>query len=134
MEVSYHVPCVVKVTTNVSKSSRFRFENYLMEHEDFMAIVQHGWNDPTTQTDAAKRITEKFKNLRRVLKAWHSQLSNLKQNISNVKLVLSLMEMLEEFRDLSIHEWNFREALAEKLITYHSLKTIENLLEAKGHH
>lgn len=75
MEVSDHVPCVVKVSTSVPKGSRFRFENYLMEHEDFMSVVQHGWGLPTTQTDAAKKITEKFKNLRRVLKAWKSQLT-----------------------------------------------------------
>lgn len=44
------------------------------------------------------------------------QLSNLKENIKNVKLVLSFLEFLEDFRDLSIQEWNFREILSEKLL------------------
>lgn len=108
METSDHVPCVIKISTDVPKTPRFRFENYLMEHEQFLAVVQHGWGLPTVQTDTAKRITEKFKNLRRVLKAWHSQLSSLKQCISNVKLVLTLMEFLEDFRHLSLHEWSFK--------------------------
>lgn len=82
-----------------------------------MAIVQHGWNLPTGHTDKAKLVTAKFKNLRRVLKSWSLQLSNLKRNIANVKLVLSFLELLEESRDLSIHEWKFREILDEKLIS-----------------
>jgi hypothetical protein len=33
----------------------------------------------------------------------------------NVKLVLSLLEALEEFRDMTIAEWDFKEILLEKL-------------------
>jgi hypothetical protein len=47
-----------------------------MEHEQFINIVQHGWSLPT-QTDYAKVIMAKFKNLRRVIKAWQAQLSSL---------------------------------------------------------
>jgi hypothetical protein len=43
-----------------------------MEHEQFLNVVSHGWSVPTQQQDAAKILTEKFKNLRRVLKAWQS--------------------------------------------------------------
>lgn len=53
-------------------------------------------------TDKAKIISAKFKNLRRVLKAWHSTLSCLKTSIGNVKMVLSFLEILEECRDLSL--------------------------------
>jgi hypothetical protein len=44
-------------------------------------------------------------------------LSNLKGTISNVKLVLTFINFLEEFRDLSLVEWNFRKLLEEKLIS-----------------
>lgn len=63
--------------------------------------------------DKAKQLSAKFKNLRRVLKAWHSQLSSLKSNISNVKLILNLFDLIEELRDLSLAEWNFRVLLKE---------------------
>jgi hypothetical protein len=86
-----------------------------MEHEHFMDIVAHGWNLPVFQTDKAKRLSTKFKNLRRVLKAWQLQLSNLESNIDNVKLIMGLLDVLEEFRDLSVIEWNFRHLLQEKL-------------------
>ena len=103
--------------TLLPKGKVFRFENYLMEHEHFMDIVQHGWSLPTSQTDTAKIITAKFKNLRRVIKAWQSQLSSLKAVISNVKLILTFLGFLEEFRDLALHEWNFRVILEQKLIS-----------------
>jgi hypothetical protein len=114
MEPSDHVPCVVSINTSIPKSSIFRFENYWMDHEHFLAVVAHGWAVHTAQTDSAKILTAKFKNLRRVLKAWQSQLSNLKANIANVKSVLILLGILEEYKDLTVHEWNFRMVLQDK--------------------
>ena len=86
-----------------------------MERHDFMSIVQQGWTAPNHITDAAKIITAKFKNLRRVLKEWQSTLSNLKQAISNVKLTLSFILFVEEFRDLTVPEQNFKVLLEHKL-------------------
>jgi endonuclease/exonuclease/phosphatase family metal-dependent hydrolase len=115
MEPSDHVSCVISINTKIPKGKIFRFENNWMEHEHFMDIVAHGWNLPVFQTDKAKCLSAKFKNLRRVLKAWQLQLSNLKSNIDNVKLIMGLPDVLEEFRDLSVIEWNFRHLLQEKL-------------------
>lgn len=112
-----HVPCIVKIGTDIPSSRVFRFENYWMEHPHFLAVVQHGWNLDTGQFDKAKHISAKFKNLRRVLKAWNSQLSSLKTNIDNVKLILSFLEILEECRDLSVAEWNFKDILIDKLVS-----------------
>jgi hypothetical protein len=72
MEPSDHVSCVVSINTLIPKSTIFRFENYWMEHEHFLAVVSHGWAVHTAQTDSDKILTAKFKNLRRVLKAWQS--------------------------------------------------------------
>ena len=83
-----------------------------MEHEHFLDVVQHGWTLPTNQTDCAK-----FKNLRRVIRTWQAHLSSLKANITNVKLVLSFLCILEEFRDLTLMEWNFRNTLQQKLVS-----------------
>ena len=93
METSDHVPCLISVKTDIPVSRIFRFENYLMEHEHFMDIVQHGWNLPTPHSDKAKLISAKFKNLRRVIKAWQSHLSSLKSNIANVKLILVFLNI-----------------------------------------
>lgn len=75
-----------------------------------------GWCTAFQHYDLAKLITAKFKNLRKVLKHWRHSLSNLKANISKVKLVLQFLNFLEECRDLSLIEWNFRTLLEDKLI------------------
>jgi hypothetical protein len=77
--------------------------------------------------DAAKNITAKFKNLRKVLKAWNQTISSLKDNIKNVKLMICFLNLIEEFRDLSLLEWNFRKLLEAKLVSLcNSKKLIGN--------
>jgi hypothetical protein len=88
------------LVTNVF--SLTRFENYGLLHEDFMNQVSIGWHSDYHHSNAAKIITAKFKNLRKVLKEWKRTLSNLKQNITNVKLILDFINLLEDFRDLSL--------------------------------
>lgn len=80
-----------------------------------MPLVQHAWAAQTNVTDEAKIITAKLKNLRRILKDWQKNLSSLKVAIENVKLFLTFFIHLEEFRDLSVPEWNFRKMLEQKL-------------------
>jgi len=86
-----------------------------MQYPSFLQIAQQGWNEVSSQTDKAKLVTAKFKNLRKVLRAWQQQLSGLKKILSHVKTVISLLETIEEFRDLTVLEWNFKEAFTEKL-------------------
>jgi hypothetical protein len=116
-ETSDHVPCLISISTAIPKTHIFRFENYWLYHEDFMNQVHLGWQTDFHHADAAKVITAKFKNLRKVLKQWKLTLSNLKQNITNVKRILDFLNLLEDFRDLSLVEWNFRIILEDKLIS-----------------
>jgi hypothetical protein len=117
VETSDHVPCLISTSTAISKTLIFRFENYWLQHEDFMNQVSVGWHSDFHHSDAAKLVTAKFKNLRKVLKTWKLTLSNLKQNITNIKLILDFINLLEDFRDLSLVEWNFRVILEEKLVS-----------------
>jgi hypothetical protein len=84
-------------------------------HEDFLNQVHMGWCTAFQHSDPTKLITAKFKNLRKVLKQWKRSLSNLNANISNVKLMLQFLNFLEECRDLSLIEWNFRTLLEDML-------------------
>jgi hypothetical protein len=83
-----------------------------MEHNHFLSVVAHAWSIPTPHLDPARKLTAKFKTLRRVLRAWQAQLSNLNTNIANVKMILSLLELMEKFRDLTVEEWNFKDVLS----------------------
>lgn len=72
METSDHSPCVITIGTDIPQGKVFRFENYWLEHEHFMNVVTHGWSILVNASDKAKVITEKFKNLRRVLRAYQA--------------------------------------------------------------
>jgi hypothetical protein len=63
--------------------------------------------------DSAKKIMAKFKNLRRVLRWWYAQISNLATTIQNNKMVLNFLDNMEEHRYLSLEEWNFRQIVQE---------------------
>jgi hypothetical protein len=54
--------------------------------------------------DSAKRMMAKFKNLRRVLRCWYAQTSNLATTIQNNKMMLSFLDTIEEHRDMSLEE------------------------------
>jgi hypothetical protein len=88
-----------------------------MEHSNFLQAVQHGWTVPVHCPDPAMKVMARFKNLRRALRAWQTHISSLSLLIDNIKMLINFLEVLEEFRDLSLHEWNFKELLNEKLIS-----------------
>lgn len=88
-----------------------------MQHDDFFNQVQLGWFAPVHHLDAAKNVKARLRNLRKTLKDWSHTLSNLKTNIDRVKLVLDFTNLLEDYRDLSLVEWNFRNILHEKLVS-----------------
>jgi hypothetical protein len=103
-DISDHMTCLVSISTNIPKAKIFRFENYWMMHDEFMKKDALGWEFPTIESDKAKKMMSKSKNLRRVLRQWHSQLSNLNKSIENNKMMISFLDTLEEFRDLSLEE------------------------------
>jgi hypothetical protein len=67
-DISDHSSCLVSVSTDIPKAKSFWFENYWMLQKDFMQIMEHGWSLPNNQTDKAKMLGYKFKNLRRALR------------------------------------------------------------------
>lgn len=86
-----------------------------MEHNDFKQVVQEAWNQPVHHIDKAKVIMAKFKILRKTLKEWVSDISNLSITINNTKMLLNFVDVMEETRDLTVQEWNFRELLQRHL-------------------
>jgi Tfp pilus assembly protein PilO len=81
-----------------------------------MSVMQQGWLLLLASSlDSAKRITAKFKNLRKALKTWKAQLPNLATVIANSREIISFMDILEEMRDLTLEEWNFRRIVSSHL-------------------
>jgi hypothetical protein len=65
-DTSNHFPCLVLVSTDIPKAKVFRFENYWLLHDEFMQVLEHGWNVPTTHSEKANwweqtlKICEEF--------------------------------------------------------------------------
>jgi hypothetical protein len=114
---SDHTPCMITASTSTPRPQVFRFENYWLNHEDFLPVLSHGWNLPTQQMDSAKSLSAKFKNLRRVFRAWKANLPNLAAAIRGTKETIQLLDIMEEVRDLTLEEWNFRGILLSHLDT-----------------
>jgi hypothetical protein len=118
-DTSNHFSCVVSISTDIPKAKVFQFENYWLLHDEFMQVMQYGWitTSPFTAplVDLAKRLVAKFKNLRRVLRFWYSQLANVSKTIESNKLMLHFLGAMEEFRDLSLEEWNIRALVRDHL-------------------
>jgi len=115
-EVSNHSPLVISISTDISKAHIFIFENFWLLKNDFQALLNENWSASPHLTDKARIVTSKFKNLRGALKVWSSSLSNLKTSIANISTTLQFLETLEEYRDLSLQEWNFICILRGKLL------------------
>ena len=112
---SDHVPWVVNIQSNVPKPPIFRFENYWLQLEDFHSRFQDSWEQNLFQPDPAKRLMAKFKRARKVIHGWQKSLPNLAKLIVKTELIIQLMDFIEESRDLTIQEWNFKHSLVQHL-------------------
>jgi hypothetical protein len=68
MDPSDHCPCAKTISTSIPRGRFFRFENYWMQHDQFLPLIKQGWLNPTNQHDEAKLITAKFKHIRHLLR------------------------------------------------------------------
>jgi hypothetical protein len=93
--ISDHCPYVINIGSSIPKDSRFRFENYWLEHVDFLKTVELHWNSTKYFADSARTICVKFKQVRQGLRSWRKNISNICRLIYNSNSVL-LLDGLED--------------------------------------
>lgn len=114
--ISDHVPCVLSVETSIPRCNLFHFESFWHSHPGFMQIVQTSWNAPIKASSSATRISAKLKRLRYALKKWSKTFSKPKLLIENTNRILLQLDNLEELRQLTVPEGNFRRILKAHLL------------------
>ena len=119
---SNHVPIKIQIDSNIPRSQIFRFEEYWTEFSGFIETVEKHWLNSTHFSDSPKNLNSKFKSIKRGLKSWSKQYSQLNKIIDNCCFYVKLFDGIEEQRPLARVEKNFR-----KLLIKHTNK----LLEAK---
>jgi hypothetical protein len=78
--------------------------------------VENALNIPVNYSDSAKRINAKFKNLRRGLKLWAQKIPCIKEPIAKVNETIDMLDTFEEWRSLTIEEWNLRDILKSHVL------------------
>jgi len=120
--LSDHCPFVINIGSSIPKGSRFKFENFWVEHSDFLKTVELHWNSTEYFANAAKTLSVKFKQVRHGLRNWRKMISNISRLIHSSNWVLLLLDGLEDQRPLSPLELSFR-----ALVKNH----LSSLLESK---
>jgi hypothetical protein len=108
---SDHTPCMIQIGTSIPKVKVFRFENFWIDQPGFLNIVQAVWQSEFKSTCSATKLSTKFKLLRRMLRRWAQNLSNLKKQIQVCNEVVLILDKLEENRRLFCAKKNFRNIL-----------------------
>jgi hypothetical protein len=89
--------------------SKLQPENHWIQQLGFFELVEKVWNSLVKAQSSFCIITAKFKNLRYELKRWEGgNLSHLKDLIAKCNYVILQLDQLEDDRDLSMLEFNFR--------------------------
>jgi hypothetical protein len=113
---SNHVLCVVAIGTKIPRARIFRFENFWLNHSSFKGILENAWNIPVNYSDSAKRINAKFKNQRRGLKLRAQKIPCIKDLIAKVNETIDMLDTFEEWRSLTVEEWNLRDILKSHVL------------------
>lgn len=111
---------VVNMSTSIPRNFVFRFENFWLKHQDYPNIPGQIWGTQQNTNDSTKLISAKLKGLRKCLREWQASMTNLKTTIANVRLIMHFLEVITEFRDLSLPEWSFH-----KILETHPLDLLE---------
>jgi hypothetical protein len=112
---SDHLLCKIQFGTSIPKTNIFRFENFWFNHPSCYDQISNAWTAPTRCSNSAQIVTTKFKLLRRILKSWSKNLSNLSKLISNCNLTIEFFDKLEEIRSLYPQEQTFRAILKQHI-------------------
>ena len=115
--ISDHMPCKAMIGTSIPKAKIFRFENFWPDHPSFFEVVQNSWSSSRIlRSNAAANISVKCKELRKALKTWSKNISQLAKLIDICNKVIFFLDSLEECRVLSLAEWNLRKLVKAKLL------------------
>jgi hypothetical protein len=105
---SDHVPLKIDIATIIPRSNLFRFDNYWAQVDDFRETVGATWSCQTNNTDPSVVLATKLKATKSGLRAWKRKKPNLSQQETDCRVVIKLLDYVEESRALSQPERNMR--------------------------
>jgi exonuclease III len=101
---SDHVPLRVDVSTVIPKSNLFRFENYWVKAAGFQDVLTSVWACRTNNNDTSAIVAAKLKETRRAIREWRKQIPRIAQRETDCRIVINLLDRVEEARPLSLYQ------------------------------
>lgn len=124
-----HVPLRIDVSTVIPKSTLFRFENFWVSAAGYREVLASAWHFQTSNSDTSAVLTAKLKETRRALREWRKQIPRITQQETDCKIIINLLDRVEEARPLSIP----KSALRTLIVTILSRVSQSKLLLWKQH-
>lgn len=98
-----------------SYAKDFHIWKLLASAREFLFSLPRGVVSIFVSTGSYQQTNEKFERAGKVLKQWHRNLPIMSSSIENIKLIIQFLDIVEEMRDLTLQEWNFRNILMQNL-------------------
>lgn len=109
------VPLRIDISTSIPKAAIFRFENYWIHSPGFFEVVHSAWGYQTRNSDPAAVLASKLKETRTALRAWRKTFSHISQQETDYKIVINLLDFVEERRPLTPAESRLRSVIVSLL-------------------
>jgi hypothetical protein len=106
-DTSDHVPLVASISTSIPRGLIFRYEQSWSLHSVFRSSITYVWH-ATSRSDATARVVARLKWCRLACKAWTGRTSPFAQHEKDYRVLINLLDGLEEFRLLSPLESRLR--------------------------
>ncbi|KAJ3691188.1 hypothetical protein LUZ61_020352 [Rhynchospora tenuis] len=112
---SDHAPLLLTISTLTRRPKRiFKFETFWLNYPEVFTIVQQAWQEASLSPDCVQGLLQKFKSVKIALSAWStSRFAKMDTFLRRTKIIIRLLDLIEEVRTLSSDEFNLRILLRE---------------------
>lgn len=104
---SDHVPLLLTASSRVPKGQCFRFENAWLQHASFKAMMNEAITTPALGRPG-RPFVRRLKTCRSHCRRWARKLSPIDQRETDTKILIDVLDHLEEVRPLSNAEASLR--------------------------
>jgi hypothetical protein len=96
-DTSDHVPLMATISSAIPKGGFFRYEPSWGLHSRFRQIIRSAWGS-NSRADATARVVARLRLCRNKCKTWARRISPCSQRETDCRLLISLLDVLEEGR------------------------------------
>lgn len=112
---SDHVPLKIEISTSIPKPSTFHFDNTWALHPSFLSSVAEAWNIQNPPAHPTAALVRRLKSTRAAAKDWRKHHESCSQREVDCKIVIKLLDIVEETRPLTPAEATLRSIITNIL-------------------